>query len=58
MYGTKESLPRTSKTDHLENDLKSICVYEFANVELLIEVSSIKDCFHLGKYKPDASLSF
>jgi len=54
MYGIKESLPRTSKMDRLENDLKSIA-NEFANAKLPIEASSIKDCFRLGKYKPDST---
>ena len=54
MYGIKESPSRTSKTDRLENDLQFI-TKEFVNVELPIQASSIKDCFCLGKYKPDAA---
>ena len=53
MYGIKECPPKTSKTDRLENDLQSI-INEFVKVELSIQASSIKDCFRLGKYKPDA----
>ena len=54
MYGIKESSPKTSKSDRLENDLQSIN-NAFINAELQIQASSIKDCFCVGKYKSDAS---
>ena len=54
MYGIKESPPKTSKSDRLENDLQSI-TNEFAKVDLSIQASSVKDCFRLGKYKSDTS---
>ena len=54
MYGIKESPPKTSKSDCLENDLQSIN-NAFTNADLQIQANSIKDCFHLGKYKSDAS---
>jgi len=54
MYGIKESPPKTSKSDHLENNLQSIN-NEFTKVELPIQASSVKDCFRLGKYKSNAS---
>ena len=54
MYGIKESPPKTSKSDRLENDLQSI-TNEFAKVDLSIQASSVKDCFRLGRYKSDAS---
>ena len=44
MYGIKESPPKKSKSDHLENDLQSI-TNEFAKVELPIQANSAKDCF-------------
>jgi len=53
IYGIKESPPNTSKSDRLENDLQSIN-NEFTKVDLPIQASSVKDCFRLGKYKPDA----
>lgn len=53
MYGVKESPPKTSKPDRLENDLQSI-TNEFAKADLQIQATSIKDCFCLGKYKSDA----
>ena len=54
MHGIKESPPKTSKPDHLENDLQSIA-NEFAKVYLPIQACSVKDCFRLGKYKSDAT---
>ena len=52
IYGIKESPPKTSKSDRLENDLQSITT-EFSKVDLPIQASSVKDCFRLGKYKTD-----
>ena len=46
MYGIKESPPKTSKPDRLENDLQSI-PNEFAKVDLPIQACSVRDCFHL-----------
>ena len=42
MYGIKESPPKTSKPDRLENDLQSI-TNEFAKVDLPIQACSVKD---------------
>ena len=53
MYGIKESPPKTSKSDRLNNDLCSI-TNEFTKVNLTIQANSIKDCFRLGKFKSDA----
>ena len=53
MYGIKESPPKTSKADRLDHDLQCI-VIAFAEVEHTVDISSIKDCFRLGKFKHDA----
>ena len=54
MYGIKESPPKTSKPDRLENDLQSI-TNKFTKVDLTIQACSVKDCFRLGKYKSNAT---
>ena len=53
MYGIKESPPKTSKAVRLDHDLQCI-VNAFAEVEHTVNISSIKDCFRLGKFKHDA----
>ena len=54
MYSLKESPPKTSKVERQVQDLENI-TNAFINADLSIETSSIRDCFRLGKYKPDAS---
>ena len=53
MYGIKESLPKTSKANRLYHDSQCI-VNAFAEVELTVDTSSIRDCFQLDKFKHDA----
>ena len=53
MYDIKESL-KTSKAECQVQDLENI-TNAFGNADLPIEASSIRDCFRLGKYKPNAS---
>ena len=54
MYGIKESPPKTSKAECQVQDLENI-TNAFRNADLPIEARSIRDCFWLGKYKPNAS---
>ena len=54
IYGIKESPPKTTKVNHLEQDLQNI-IHAFANADFQIDANSIKDCIRLGKYKPEVS---
>lgn len=56
IYGIKECPPKTTKPARLEQDLQNIA-NAFNKAELPININSVRDCFRLGKYKPDAQHS-
>ena len=52
IHSIKECLPKTAKLAHLEQDLQNI-TNVFCEANLTIDIGSIRDCFCLGRYKPD-----
>ena len=55
IYGIKESPPKTTRVNHLEQDLQNTYNPSLANVDFQIDANSIKDYIRLGRYKPEVS---
>ena len=54
VYGLAENPSNTSRQDRLPKDVDSV-LSALKDLENPIDASSIKDCYHLGKYKAQAS---
>ena len=55
VHGLEENRSNTTRQDRLQMDGKSV-ISAFSKLEIpLIDESSIKDCYRLGKYNPEAN---